>query len=129
MQSSTEERFLKYVKKTDTCWNWIGATIGNKKYGKFAFDGRKIAAHRVAMYLWKDFDLADSQSIHHTCSNTLCVNPEHLRTVTSLDNMIEMLERKHYVATIKRLTAEVKQLTKEVACLKRNNKAPTTNRG
>lgn len=129
MKSSPEDRFLKHIKKTDTCWNWIGSVDGSGRYGKFRFDSRMISAHRMAMYLWEDFDLSDSQSVHHTCSNTLCVNPEHLRPVTSMDNMIEMLERKHYVATIARLTAEVKRLNKEVLCLKRNSKGPATNRG
>jgi antitoxin component of MazEF toxin-antitoxin module len=127
--SNVEERFLKHVKKTDTCWNWIGGTCGFGRYGRFRFDGHKVSAHRMSMYLWKDFDLSDSQSVHHTCSNTLCVNPEHLRSVTTLDNMIEMMERKHYIKTIARLNAEVKQLSKEVSCLKRNNKALATNRG
>lgn len=81
------------------------------------------------MYFWRGFNLGDSLSIHHTCSNTLCVNPEHLRAVTSLDNMIEMMERKHYIKTIARLNAEVKRLSKEVACLKQNSKGPATNRG
>jgi hypothetical protein len=127
--TSVEERFLKHVDKTDTCWNWTGSTSGSKRYGKFHLDGKVSASHRISMYLWKNFDLADSQSIHHICSNTLCVNPEHLRAVTTLDNMIEMMERKHYIKTIARLNAEVKRLNKEVACLKRNSKAPVTNRG
>lgn len=129
MEQLLVERFLKHVKKTDTCWNWTGGTSGSKKYGKFQFDGHKVSAHRMSMYLWKDFELSDSQSVHHTCSNTLCVNPEHLRPVTSMDNMIEMMERRHYVATIARLTAEVKRLNKEVLCLKQNSKALATNRG
>jgi two-component SAPR family response regulator len=129
MPSDIETRFLRHVKKTKGCWKWMGATSSGGMYGKFSYNKRSIGAHRMAMNLWNGFDLDDTQSIHHTCGNTLCVNPDHLRTITTRENMAEMLERRHYTKAIARLNAEVKKLRKEVSCLRRNSKGQTTNRG
>lgn len=129
MTSDIEARFLRHVKKTKGCWKWMGATSSGGMYGKFSHNKRHIGAHRMAMHLWKGFDLDDAQSVHHVCSNTLCVNPDHLCTITTRENMAEMLERRYYTKTIARLSAEVKRLKREVSCLERNSKGQTTNRG
>lgn len=80
------ERFWKYVDKTDTCWNWTGGS--SSKYGRVRADAperRQLLAHRVS-YEMANGPIADGLVIDHRCHNTLCVNPDHLRAVTSKQN-------------------------------------------
>jgi hypothetical protein len=71
-------RFLKYVLKLENgCWLWIGAIRGNgrNEYGAFWAAGGTRRAHIVA-YVWAYGE--PNADLHHTCENSLCVNPEHL---------------------------------------------------
>jgi hypothetical protein len=80
-----EARFLKYVDKTDTCWNWTGGK-DNDRYGHFSIDHKTFKAHRVAYELWKG-QIAQGLLVRHICNNPVCVNPDHLETGTHQDNM------------------------------------------
>jgi len=80
-----EVRFWTYVKKTDTCWNWIGGTTG-RGYGHF-YDGTKeMLAHRFS-YILSHGSIPDGLYICHTCDHPLCVNPNHLFAGTQKDNL------------------------------------------
>jgi hypothetical protein len=71
------DRFLKYVEKLPNgCWLWIGAIRGNgrNEYGAFWANGTQ-RTHIVA-YVWTYGE--PNADLHHTCGNSLCVNPEHL---------------------------------------------------
>ena len=84
-----ESKFLRKVKKTETCWEWTGRLdIGN--YGRFSVGGKWNKAHRVAFQLWKGV-IPDGHVIRHICNNTKCVNPDHLVTGTQKDNVADML--------------------------------------
>jgi len=85
-----EDRFLRHVEKTETCWNWTGFR-NELGYGKFRLNGKSCAAHRVAYTLWTG-DIADGLHVRHTClQNRRCVNPEHLLLGTHRDNMNDMV--------------------------------------
>lgn len=73
------------VFKTETCWLWIGANNG--KYGHIRPGGSapQVYAHRISHELYKG-PIPEGLEIDHICRNTLCVNPEHLRAVTRLEN-------------------------------------------
>lgn len=80
------KRFENKIKKTRNCWNWTGA----KSKGRTAFYGtfylnRPQKAHRAA-YMLLVGPIADGMTVDHTCENTLCVNPKHLRCVSMLEN-------------------------------------------
>jgi len=78
-----EERFWEKVDKTETCWNW---TAGQQKgYGAFSIARRPTGAHRYS-YAAVHGPIPDGLEIDHICHNRLCVNPQHLRAVTSKQN-------------------------------------------
>lgn len=85
-------RFMSYVNKTENCWLWIG---GKDRYGYGELIVNNVAdqkAHRVSYELYKGL-IPNSMLILHSCHNRLCVNPEHLRIGTVVDNNRDMVER------------------------------------
>lgn len=82
------ERFFSKVNKTDTCWLWIGTIV--RGYGQFYLDNKGKKAHRVS-WLLAGHTIPEGHLIRHKCRNRHCVNPEHLETGTSKDNVADML--------------------------------------
>jgi hypothetical protein len=72
------------------CWPWANSTA--KGYGQIKVRGAVLRAHRVA-YEIVNGTVPTGLHILHTCDNTLCVNPAHLRAGTHQDNMDEKRER------------------------------------
>jgi len=83
-----EERFWCRVEKTSTCWLWVGT--GRSGYGRFQINGVKVAAHRFAYELLIG-PIPDGLYLDHTCHTPSCVNPDHLRPVTSKQNQENQL--------------------------------------
>lgn len=85
-------RFMDKVKiseETD-CWLWQ-ASMQTKHlgYGTFVPCGKRSGlAHRSAYRLFKG-NLPDEKCVLHSCHNRQCVNPDHLRLGTPLQNTIE----------------------------------------
>ena len=86
-----EERFFKYVKKTNTCWVWTGCRVSNR-YGNILINGKHTLAHRYSYELHKG-KIANGLYVCHKCDNGLCVNPDHLFLGTQLDNMRDMIKK------------------------------------
>lgn len=69
------------------CWLWTGAASFNHSgnlYGLFKTDKLK-GAHRASYELYKG-PIPHGLVVDHKCRQTLCVNPDHLEAVTSLEN-------------------------------------------
>lgn len=73
-------RFWAKVKKTDSCWNWIGKT-DQLGYGRFYCCRKNMKVHRFSMVL-HGYKLNPKLVIDHLCRNPSCVNPQHLEQVT-----------------------------------------------
>jgi hypothetical protein len=89
--ATVEERFWSKVDKSGTCWLWMGATSGSKRYGSFGYQGRVQPAHRVA-YMLTFGPIPLGADIDHVkargCTSTLCVRPDHLEAVTHRENVL-----------------------------------------
>lgn len=81
--------FWSKVQKSDHCWVWLGRKYRDG-YGEFKFDGRSIAAHRMAWALANGRAPGPGKVICHTCDVRGCVNPSHLFEGTQKDNMRDM---------------------------------------
>ena len=79
-----ERRFWAKVEKTDYCWVWTAAK-NSRGYGTIAVLSRTRYAHRVS-YWFANGAIPDGFEIDHKCRNRACVNPDHLRAVTSKQN-------------------------------------------
>jgi hypothetical protein len=90
------KRFWAKVKKTETCWLWESAFFDNG-YGQYTFyQGKVFKAHRMAWLLtygsvpdYKKTGLV----LMHTCDNKRCVNPSHLKAVTSRENVHDAIAK------------------------------------
>lgn len=92
-RGSVEERFWRYVEKTDGCWNWTGY-LNPHGYGRLNIrKGVDKLAHRVSLAIHRGLELDGWQYgdlvVDHMCRNRACVNPDHLRLVTQRVNATE----------------------------------------
>ncbi|CAN5115598.1 hypothetical protein BH09PAT1_BH09PAT1_8390 [soil metagenome] len=90
---TTEEKFWSRVdkqKNKDSCWNWL-AGKSSTGYGQVTYKGKKYKAHRLAWFFIHGEHPSDC--LLHSCDNRLCVNTEHLRNGTRLDNAKDRMSR------------------------------------
>jgi hypothetical protein len=112
-----EQRFEKFVERTEGCWNWRGH-VGRIGYGQFSVNGVATNAHRVAYELWVG-EIPEGSVVHHKCSVKACVNPAHLQAITPQENVAEMFERNFYLDKILDLQCDLAKAHAEVARLQK----------
>ena len=108
--TSAKKKILFYSEKDRKtgCRNWIGST-NTDGYGRVRWKGKVASAHRLA-YESYNGPIPMGTVIHHKCSNTRCVNINHLQAVSHQENSAEMMERQYYLKKIAELEAKVIQL-------------------
>lgn len=98
------------------CWEWQGQGNKSKKssspYPVVKWSGRGRQVHRLSLEAKHGAPLG-SQHTHHTCANTMCVNPEHLEAATHVENIAEMKARRSYEARIQELEAALRDIDPE----------------
>ena len=67
------------------CWIWLGAKQTNG-YGHMGYMGKTYLAHRVS-YEQHVGSIPENLVIDHMCRVRDCVNPDHLRATTFIDNL------------------------------------------
>jgi hypothetical protein len=87
----TEMRFWKYVNKTESCWEWVGARQ-KFGYGWFLFYKRYMSSHRASWILHYGLIPKGMFVLHH-CDNPSCVNPSHLFLGTQKDNIRDGMQK------------------------------------
>jgi hypothetical protein len=85
-------RFQSFIQIPDDpseCWVWQGRLRVRGGYGTLQVANKETLAHRLSWQL-KNGPIPKGMDILHSCDNPPCVNPDHLRPGTHLDNMREM---------------------------------------
>jgi len=82
----SQERFMRYVKKENDCWKWLGSKAITG-YCNFFYKGKTYLAHRASLLIFnKVKQLAPGLQVAHSCPNKDCVNPDHLSEKTRSEN-------------------------------------------
>lgn len=102
VKQTIEERFWAKVQRDGAtpghtpglspCWVWLGGRT-RLGYGRFAYKGQKIGAHRAAWLMLVGPIPADKPCVLHHCDNPPCVNPDHLWVGTNDDNIRDMVAK------------------------------------
>lgn len=72
------------------CWLWSYGT--GTGYGWFTYRNASSSAHRASWALYKG-PIPDGAWVLHECDTPLCVNPNHLRLGSALDNSRDMIAK------------------------------------
>lgn len=91
METSDINRFWSKVKKTKTCWLWVGAKTSHG-YGSINIKHKRRPAHRVVFEIIGK-PIPAGLFVLHKCDITFCVNPSHLFFGTHTDNMRDMVAK------------------------------------
>ena len=92
IKESSENRFWKFVSKTENCWDWTGSKA-NYGYGQLSINGKPVRANRYSWILHNG-EIPTGLMICHKCDNPSCVNPEHLFLGDQTANMQDMISKK-----------------------------------
>lgn len=90
-QMSVLDRFEAHYEPEPNsgCWLWIGpmSKCRSAFYGCLGVNGKTQRAHRVAYELFVGPIL--DETLDHRCRTTVCVNPAHLRPMSTVNNIAE----------------------------------------
>lgn len=97
----------------DGCWIWEGAVTANKRYGTLYVQGKLRRAH-IVYYENKYGLIPDGLELDHFyCDNSLCVNPDHLRPVTHIENVRRKKSNKLSPEKVRQFRLEMHTLTNQ----------------
>lgn len=110
-----QDRFWRFVKKSDGCWNWTGYKdkdgYGTLTIKKENGSHSPIRAHRFSMIL-NGHEIDERALVLHRCNNPSCVNPDHLYIGDQVQNMQDRIAHVGYSSGEKHFNAKI---TEEIA--------------
>lgn len=121
-EDNNKELFFEAMKSdcninpTTNCWEWTRQEANG--YARTRFGKKEAALHRASLEMKHGKPLG-VLAAHHTCANTLCVNPEHLQPATAAENNLEMIARNSFIARIAELENALKEIDPDHEILKR----------
>ena len=74
----------QYAIRADGCWIWTGPRV--RAYGIIKMLGGQIFAHRFSYEMF--IGPINGLDVHHHWHTSLCVNPDHLETMSHRDNLM-----------------------------------------
>lgn len=92
-EKSLKRFWAKVDIQPEGCWLWTGKTIYDG-YGYIRMGGNPERVHKVSLKLHLGREIQEGMMVCHTpllCHNRLCVNPNHLREATHIDNCNDKL--------------------------------------
>lgn len=93
--------------RVDDCWEWQGSI--KRGYPRVNIAGRYVGAHRIAACAAAGRYLGEEHA-HHSCANTVCVNPDHVIPASASINTAEMKARQGYMARISELECALREV-------------------
>lgn len=87
-----EKRFWAKVKKTPSCWLWIGAKDSGG-YGICTIGGRNYSTHKLSWEWKNNTSVPSGQVLLHSCDTPSCVNPAHLRPGSQKNNVDDRVSK------------------------------------
>lgn len=110
MKPNTVDDFWKKVKKTRSCWIWMGAK-DRQGYGFFWWKNKQVRAHRFVAEVVKG-EKTGNLLVCHKCDNPSCVKPDHLFVGTISDNARDMVSKGRGLVGRKRSTESIRKSAK-----------------
>lgn len=89
------KRFWSRVVKQegeDACWEWVGATWQNGRYGKVNSGGKHLRAYHLPWEL-ENGKIPKGMCACHKCDNPACVRPSHIFIGSKSDNFKDMHQK------------------------------------
>lgn len=98
----TLAEWLDNTEPNGKCMEWQGPVTNG--YGRIYVRGKLVHAHREVLRLTTG---EEPEAVMHTCDNPLCINPEHLKAGTHLENTQDMIDKRRNVRGEKVHTAKL----------------------
>lgn len=87
MFKTSEQRFFSKIDQSKACWNWTSYK-NQYGYGILKFNKNTWLAHRFSYEIHYG-EIPPKMLVMHICDNRKCVNPDHLKVGTYLDNNLD----------------------------------------
>jgi hypothetical protein len=83
------------MRGNDDCWEWKGKINAKDNRPYFTVDGKRRPSYAYVLETYTGEEQKGRQVLH-SCDNTICCSPHHLRWGTHQDNMDDMKERERH---------------------------------
>jgi hypothetical protein len=83
------------MRGNDDCWEWKGKINAKDNRPYFTVDGKRRPSYAYVLETYTGEE-QNGRQVLHSCDNTICCSPHHLRWGTHQDNMDDMKERERH---------------------------------